>query len=116
MSECKSCKKERTKSWTDSHRDYGRELRKRNKEYIDSKKTQCVKCGDKRTYILQFHHIDPKKKLFELSDHGTHTIEAIDTELKKCVCLCSNCHDEFHWFYGRQPKNPEQALTEYLSR
>ena len=116
MSECKSCKKERTKSWTDAHEDYAKELRTRNKTHIDSLKTQCVKCGDKRKYILQFHHINPKNKLFELSDYGTHNIESIDREIEKCVLLCSNCHDEFHWFYGKHPKNPEQALTKYLNK
>ena len=35
-------------------------------------------------------------------------------EIKKCVCLCSNCHDEFHYFYGDHPNDPVEALTKYL--
>jgi predicted HNH restriction endonuclease len=40
--------------------------------------------------------------------------ETIDSEIKKCVCLCSNCHKEFHYFYGTKPKQPEKDLEHYL--
>lgn len=85
-------------------------------EYTYTFKQPCQKCGDSRLYLIQFHHIDPKTKLFEVSKSGSHTIEDIEQEVKKCVCLCSNCHDEFHYFYGDKPENPVEALEEYLGK
>lgn len=47
---------------------------------------------------LQFHHLDPKEKLFELD---SRTIERkkdreIIEEFNKCILLCANCHSELH--------------------
>lgn len=79
-------------------------------------KHACEKCGDTRLYLIQFHHIDPATKEFCIGANATsRTADALEREVKKCVCLCSNCHDEFHYFYGGKPENPVEALTEYLS-
>lgn len=85
-----------------------------NREYVESLKTPCVKCGETRSYIIQFHHIDPSKKRFHVTLYGTRSQRSILNEAKKCVCLCSNCHDEFHWFYGKSPVDPDGSLREYL--
>jgi len=45
---------------------------------------------------LQFHHKDPRTKLFEVSTNTNRSWEAIKKEVKKCVLLCSNCHTEVH--------------------
>ena len=85
------------------------------REEINALKTNCIKCGETRKYIIQFHHIDPNQKDFGIGAYaGYKTKELILNEIKKCVCLCSNCHDEFHYFYGRKPKNPIKDLNEYL--
>ena len=60
---------------------------------------KCEKCGyDKNMAALQFHHLDPKEKLFELD---SRTIERkkdreIIEEFNKCILLCANCHSELH--------------------
>jgi len=48
--------------------------------------------------ILEFHHIDPIKKLFGLStrEFVGHKWEKVFNEIKKCVSLCCLCHREFH--------------------
>lgn len=56
----------------------------------------CLICGYSR-YLgaLQFHHLDPAAKEFELSLGGlTRGIDAARQEAAKCVVLCSNCHAE----------------------
>ena len=78
-----------------------------------SLKTPCVKCGEKRPWVIQFHHIDPSTKSINISEGKTK--EELLNELSKCVCLCSNCHDEFHYFFGVNPKNPAEALKKYLT-
>lgn len=56
----------------------------------------CVLCGYARTVAaLQFHHLDPATKRFNLSQNG-HTIgiAAARQEASKCALLCANCHVE----------------------
>ena len=66
---------------------------------IDAMGGKCQKCGyNKCNSALEFHHIDPSKKLFELKT-ALERPKAWDTivqELKKCVLLCANCHREAH--------------------
>jgi Helix-turn-helix domain len=56
----------------------------------------CVICGyDRFAGALEFHHLEPSEKLFELSQRGvTRSLEAARAEASKCVLLCSNCHAE----------------------
>lgn len=83
---------------------------------IDSLKKPCAKCGESRYWVLDFHHIDPKKKEFGIGQTKGVFInkDKLINEINKCVCLCRNCHQEFHHFYGQNPDNPVEALEEYL--
>lgn len=84
--------------------------------FINSLKTPCVKCGEDRFYVIDFHHIDPSKKLFTLSDGQKAHKSKVDVlrEVDKCVCLCKNCHKEFHYFYGVSLAHPIEDLRKYL--
>lgn len=66
-------------------------------EYIMG--AECCVCGyNKTTWALHYHHIDPSKKVFNLSKVRSDSIpwEDIENELRKCVVLCANCHAEVH--------------------
>lgn len=71
--------------------------RKRKKEkLITMFGGKCKICGYNH-YLgaLQFHHLDPSKKLFSLSVRGlSYSLETCINEAKKCVILCANCHAE----------------------
>lgn len=58
----------------------------------------CEKCGyDKCIAALEFHHLDPSKKDFSISQDGsTRSFEKIKIELDKCIMVCANCHREIH--------------------
>ena len=57
---------------------------------------KCVRCGyNKCLKALEFHHIDPSKKDFTISNDHFKLLEAVE-ETKKCILICSNCHKEFH--------------------
>lgn len=87
----------------------------KNREFLYSHKTPCIKCGEDRLYVIDFHHINPADKKMSLSTHTKDFSEDIVlNEIKKCVCLCSNCHREFHYIYGKHPSEPIKALSEYL--
>ena len=73
---------------------------KRKYEMIQSKGGQCEICGyNKNISALDFHHIDPKNKEFQLDiRHLSNTsLDKIKKELDKCQLLCANCHRETHY-------------------
>ena len=57
---------------------------------------KCIRCGyNKCLKALEFHHIDPNKKDFTISNDHFKLLDAVE-ESKKCILICSNCHKEFH--------------------
>ena len=84
--------------------------KKRN--FIDSQRTKCEKCGEERIHVLDFHHINPKDKKFTIGSLKKGSEELILEEIKKCVCLCANCHRDFHYL----EKEIGITLDEYLSK
>lgn len=56
----------------------------------------CRLCGyDRHPAALEFHHVDPAAKAFNLSLRGeTRRIDELRAEARKCVLLCANCHAE----------------------
>ena len=107
---CKDCRKETTSNSTYDVKKYA----ENTQAFVESLKTECCKCGEDRPWVIQFHHINPDEKKFGIAGCGTRSRTAIWEEVKKCVCLCSNCHDEFHHFFGKKPINPAEALDRYL--
>lgn len=59
----------------------------------------CEKCGEKRFYLLDFHHSNPDEKEFTISNHTRKTFENLLPEISKCNVLCANCHREFHYLH-----------------
>ena len=57
---------------------------------------ECEKCGEKRPWVLSFHHKNPNKKEFNISKHYQKRWSLLKIEVKKCILLCSNCHMELH--------------------
>ena len=129
---CKECMKNSVrKRYWEKHEElleYGRnhylayktKQRQSDKQYRDKVqmlKSPCIKCGESRPYVIEFHHINPKQKSFNICRKTSKSdFSIIENEIKKCVCLCRNCHFEFHYLYGQSPKEPEKALAEYLNK
>jgi Zn ribbon nucleic-acid-binding protein len=67
-------------------------------QVIEYKGGECVKCGyNKYQGALEFHHLDPTQKDFNISQVKGNTInDKIKNELDKCILVCSNCHREIH--------------------
>jgi len=73
--------------------------RKRKLQLIKLMGGQCGRCHYKKNFsALEFHHKNPKTKLFQLDlrSLSNRRWEAIEEEAKKCLLLCSNCHAEEH--------------------
>lgn len=105
-SQCKSCEKERDKIYyqqNGNRRELAKERATTQKAknllvVEEAKQNGCQKCGDKRLYVLDFHHIDTSQKVNTIN----HMIKSASTdqlkkEIEKCGLLCANCHREFHY-------------------
>jgi len=60
----------------------------------------CIGCGYKKNLsALEFHHLDPNEKEFTIDVRtlSNRNIDKIRNELKKCILVCSNCHQEIHY-------------------
>lgn len=77
------------KDWYNRRRDIVLEIKKASK---------CVRCGISDFRVLDFHHLVPEDKLFDISAGiVTRTVEEIICEIEKCEILCANCHRIFHY-------------------
>lgn len=94
--------------------------RRKSKEFYDKKVSAvaeyksncgCAKCGETRPYVLEFHHRDPSQKDYTIANRARASLEAIMSEIQKCVILCSNCHQSFHHLERRNGINIEDFLT-----
>jgi hypothetical protein len=82
--------------------------RKTKQRSVDAFGGKCGICGYKKCNdALQFHHINPKEKEFEIGQTRATSKSWIKIvkELKKCVCVCANCHKEIHKGVTLIPEN-----------
>ena len=81
---CRTCETERI----------ARHRRATKERLVKEHGGKCEVCGyDRYIGALHFHHRDPDKKLFEISNRS-RSWTAMQDETQKCVLLCSNCHIE----------------------
>ena len=101
---CKSCVAIQSKKSYDKDSSRYKERIKKQVEkcddYVEQYKTShsCKKCGENRNWILDFHHINPKEKKYNMGDlKHSGSFNKIKDEMSKCVLLCKNCHYDFHY-------------------
>jgi predicted HNH restriction endonuclease len=74
---------------------------KRKQQCVAYKGGKCSICGyNKYIGALDFHHVDPTKKEFGISQLRTYSFKKLMKELDKCICVCKNCHAEIHGEIG----------------
>lgn len=68
------------------------------RQMVEYKGGCCSICGyDRYMGSLEFHHLNPKEKDFNLSHMKKYTFDdKIKNELNKCILVCTNCHREIH--------------------
>lgn len=83
---CLQCNRDRVYQWR-------RDAKTKLVEMFGGK---CVLCGySKCNRSLQFHHLDPNEKEFNISAFSScMNFSKLVEECKKCVLVCSNCHGE----------------------
>lgn len=75
---------------------YEKQLQRKRKA-VEYKGGKCCVCGYSH-YIgaLDFHHINPNEKTFNISKLRSYSWDVIKNEVDKCVLVCKNCHAEIH--------------------
>lgn len=104
VSRCKVCSKEANKNWfSKAGKSSLTKRRERIRGMIElstslKQQTGCVVCGENEDVCLDWHHIDPSTKTRNISSiiENLNNQPMMLDEIKKCVCLCSNCHKKVH--------------------
>jgi hypothetical protein len=53
----------------------------------------CIDCGEADPVVLEFDHLDPALKEFNIGQALSHRAwSSIVAEIEKCEVVCSNCH------------------------
>lgn len=77
-----------------------RVVSRRKRDWIRSLKTgKTCECGFDDVRALEWHHREPKEKLFNITE-TSRTKEEILEEIKKCDLICANCHRMKHYNEG----------------
>ena len=72
---------------------------------------KCLKCGNDKHYLLDFHHLDRATKDGVPSRMLANSkFEEFFLEIQKCALLCSNCHQEFHYLEAKEDMDIETYL------
>lgn len=107
-SRCKQCEKEIEKANYEKRKDAiiarAYQYKQENVNLVNFYKQQgCCKCGEKRGYVLDFHHINPNQKDNTIAHMiKSSSLENLKKEIEKCALLCANCHREFHYLEKEQ--------------
>jgi hypothetical protein len=85
-----------SKSYTDV-KEAQKRIRERNRQFIIDylNKNPCINCGIRDIRVLEFDHVYPETKKFNVSrmvSSQHHSIASIKKEIEKCQVLCANCH------------------------
>jgi len=117
---CKLCQHDYNKSHNIKNKEkYKKYNRKSSKMCYDRGQTLmdkhralvgCLKCKDKRYWLIDYHHLDPKQKDHSIPYYKTSRLETLKNEIRKCIPLCRNCHTDFHY----QEKTKGMTIKEYL--
>lgn len=68
----------------------------RIKEKFGCMNPNCHWTGPLPARLVDFHHKDPEIKEFLVARIKSGDIKKLAAEIRKCVCLCSNCHRLAH--------------------
>jgi hypothetical protein len=59
------------------------------------KNQPCMDCGKNYPpYVMEFDHLDPDQKLFNIGQSMSRAIHALEVEVAKCDVVCANCHKQ----------------------
>jgi hypothetical protein len=96
---CRKCKNDFNNQVYQSYLAQQKRGHERKRKLLKLKGGKCELCGyDKNSAAMEFHHINPEDKLFQLDLRSLSNRKwaEVVAEAGKCILLCSNCHAEQH--------------------
>jgi hypothetical protein len=100
---CKSC-----------YRNAKEKLRKKYRDWLVNykKEHRCSKCRIADYRVLEFHHLDNKGKEFTIATafYNHYGLRRIQTEIKKCIVICANCHRILHYKNNKKIRTENSAI------
>lgn len=123
QTKCRECsKKYKNQHYVDNKAAYiekqketNRRYKIRNQNYIINYLIDkaCVDCNTQDIRVLDFDHIDPNTKEFNIAIAATqnnYSIERIQKEIDKCEIRCANCHRIKTHPFGYRQRYLDQAV------
>jgi protein-arginine kinase activator protein McsA len=102
VSWCKPCFRQHEKDYWKSNSERRQKSRERSiataqkvRNFVFSYLLEhpCEKCAENDPVVLEFDHLDPTDKLFNISEGLTRNgLATVQKEIAKCRVLCANCH------------------------
>ena len=87
----------------EQRREHSLKMKQKAVNYLGGK---CQVCGfDENTACLDFHHLDPTQKEFDISKKCRSTWKNLKPELDKCILVCKNCHTMIHYTHLSKEKD-----------
>lgn len=56
----------------------------------------CALCNENDPCCIDFHHLKEKKIAISKVAYVSGSVKFLLEEMKKCVCVCANCHRKIH--------------------
>ena len=56
----------------------------------------CICCGEQDPTVIDWHHVSPEDKVFEIKWGIMRGHDVWWNEVLKCVPVCCNCHRKIH--------------------
>lgn len=83
---------------------------------IAAKDKPCTDCGVKYPYfVMQFDHLDPSQKSFNIGSFSTQSMSQVLEEIAKCEVVCANCHATRTHNERVAPSRPRPSLRRTAS-
>lgn len=119
--ECKDCSKLKDKQsnrnfyLTNRHHVINRVHARRSQiiEFVRQQKIgKSCSCGEDDARILEYHHIDPSTKSFNIGSIKKlgPSLQRVIAEIAKCTLLCPNCHRKMDNSYIIKRTTPARKL------
>lgn len=96
---CRSCHSNHYKDNADRHKKRVSDRNKRITKELQQLAFKyllsgCVDCGETNVVVLEFDHIDPSGKEYNVADllRRSGSAEKLIKEIEKCQVRCANCH------------------------
>lgn len=73
----------------------------------------CVDCGESDQIVLEFDHLDPTTKRYNITDMAQRgqSLSLVQIEVSKCAVRCANCHRRRTYYQRKRGELRHKAIS-----